>query len=122
TSTATITVTDDADGSPHSISLSGTAVSPAPAVSLSDPALFFIQPVGSTSSAQAVTITNSGTAALTVASIALAGANPEAVTPPAPAGPLRARPGRPRLLLGHLLPARPRPAQGNRRDRGRCRG
>jgi hypothetical protein len=73
---AGIAVTDDAPGSPHTVALSGTGVTPAPAVSLSPASLGFGQQrVGTTSAEQNVTLTNSGTAALTIASIGLTGAN-----------------------------------------------
>jgi hypothetical protein len=63
-------ITDTASGSPHSVSLSGTGVAPA-AVSLSTTSLNFgLQLVGTTSTAQAVTLTNTGGASLSVSSIA----------------------------------------------------
>jgi Abnormal spindle-like microcephaly-assoc'd, ASPM-SPD-2-Hydin len=74
---ATITVTDNAGTSPQSIDLSGTAVAPpsVPGVTLSPASLTFAsQLVGTSSSAQMVTLTNSGNADLTGISIALTGA------------------------------------------------
>ncbi|MBV9303612.1 MAG: choice-of-anchor D domain-containing protein [Acidobacteriaceae bacterium] len=72
TRTGTVTITDNASGSPQSISLTGTGV--APAVSLSTTSLTFAsQPVGTTSSAQPVTLTNSGSATLTISSIVATG-------------------------------------------------
>jgi len=71
---AAVTVTDNAGNSPQSIMLSGTGFVPAPAVSLSVNTLTFpSQTVGTTSSAQSVTLTNSGTAALTISSITVTG-------------------------------------------------
>lgn len=68
----TLTVTDNAAGSPHTASLSGTGI--APAAGLSPASLTFAgQNVGTTSAAQTVTLTNSGTAALTITSIAASG-------------------------------------------------
>ena len=73
--TASVQVTDNAADSPESVSLDGTGS--APAVSLSPTNLSFgSQVMGSPSSAQSVTLTNNGSAALTISSIALTGANP----------------------------------------------
>ena len=69
-----MTIVTDAAGSPHTIAVSGTGVAPAPAVTLSTPSLTFgNQLVGTTSSARSVTVTNTGTSALNVSSIAMAG-------------------------------------------------
>ena len=75
TLTGAITLTDNAASSPQAVSLTGTAAAAAvPAVSLSPASLTFAsQTVGTTSAAQAVTLTNTGTAALTVSSIAASG-------------------------------------------------
>ncbi len=71
---ATVSVTDNASGSPQSVSLSGTATQPA--VSLSSTSLTFgNQAVGTKSSGKAVTLTNTGTATLTLNSISITGAN-----------------------------------------------
>jgi len=76
TRNATLLVTDDAAGSPQSISLTGTGSTAAPAVGLSAASLTFSgQLVATTSAAQSVTVTNTGNAALTITSIAVAGAN-----------------------------------------------
>ncbi|PYU31261.1 MAG: hypothetical protein DMG28_15825 [Acidobacteria bacterium] len=62
-----ITITDNAGGSPHVINLIGTGTPSGPAVSLSSTSLEFGgQPVGTTSVAKVVTLTNSGNAALTI--------------------------------------------------------
>jgi hypothetical protein len=69
---ATVSVTDNAPGSPHTIALTGTgtAVTVAPA-SL----IFGSQPVGTSSQAQVVTVTNVGTTTLTSLVISMTGAN-----------------------------------------------
>ncbi len=73
---ANVQITDNAGDSPESVALTGTGAIPAPAVSLSPSSLTFgSQLVGSTSSSQSVTLTNSGTAPLSLSNIALAGAN-----------------------------------------------
>jgi hypothetical protein len=64
----TITVTDNASGSPQTVSLSGTGI--APGISFSPTSLAFgNQTVNTTSAAQSVTLTNTGTAALNITSI-----------------------------------------------------
>src|SRR5207244_742528 len=73
--TASVTITDDAPGSPQSVSLAGTGI--VPAVTLAPTNLAFgTQRLSTTSPAQTVTLTNSGTATLSITSIALAGSNP----------------------------------------------
>jgi hypothetical protein len=74
--TGTLSVTDNATGSPQKVTLTGTGTA-APSVKLSVTTLAFPATApGSTSAAKAVTLTNGGTATLTLTSIALAGANP----------------------------------------------
>ncbi len=78
TETAALAVTDNASGSPQSVSLTGTgsATVGAPIVSLSPTALAFgTQNVGTTSAAQTVTLSNTGSAALSISSIAVTGTN-----------------------------------------------
>ncbi|HEV2492095.1 MAG TPA: choice-of-anchor D domain-containing protein [Terriglobia bacterium] len=73
---ASVSIADNAPGSPQAVSLSGTGTAPAPAVTLSPTSLTFnSQLVGTTSAAQPVTLTNSGNAALTINSIGISGAN-----------------------------------------------
>jgi hypothetical protein len=72
--TAALAITDNAAGSPQSVSLSGTGISTVVNVSPSSLA-FGNQSVGATSATKAVTLTNSGTSALTVTSIAVFGSN-----------------------------------------------
>jgi hypothetical protein len=70
--TGSLTVTDSALGSPQSVSLSG--VGQAPAVSLSPTGLLFAdQKVGTQSSVQRVTLTNTGNLTLTLSSISISG-------------------------------------------------
>jgi hypothetical protein len=75
--TAAVTLTDNAANSPQTVALNGTGGSANPAVTLNPTSLSFgNQNIGSTSSAQTVTLTNSGTASLTITSVALNGTNP----------------------------------------------
>jgi len=70
--TGTITITDNAADSPQIVSLTGTGA--AAAVTLSVTSLAFTgQAVGTTSGAQTVTLTNTGSATLTITSIAASG-------------------------------------------------
>src|SRR5437879_2413771 len=73
---ATLNIVDDASGSPHTITLTGTGIAPAVTLSANTVA-FGNQRVGTTSSlAQTVTLTNGGTATLNLTSITRAGASP----------------------------------------------
>ena len=66
--TGTLTITDDASGSPHTVSLTGTGSS----VSVSPATLTFTGTiVGETSDAQPVTLTNTNNVALAISSIAI---------------------------------------------------
>ena len=77
TRTATLSITDDASGSPQSVALSGTGATAAPAVSLSRTSVAFgNQMVNTSSAAQPVTLTNSGSAPLTISGVTLGGTNP----------------------------------------------
>ncbi len=72
---ASLTVSDDAAGSPQAAALTGIGVAPAPAVTLSPAALAFgSRPVGSTSAAQTAALRNAGSAPLTISAIDVAGA------------------------------------------------
>jgi subtilase family serine protease len=74
--TATLNVADTASGSPQKVTLTGTGA-PAPSVKLSATSLSFpTTKSGSTSAAQSISLTNSGTAAINLTSISLAGTNP----------------------------------------------
>jgi hypothetical protein len=76
TRTASVQVTDNAADSPQSVGLSGTGTAPAVTLAPSGGVSFGSELVGTTSGSQPVTLTNSGTAALSISSIALTGANP----------------------------------------------
>ena len=72
---ATLSVADNASGSPQSVALTGTGV--APLAQVAPTSLSFApQPVASPSAAVPVTITNVGTAPMTISSLAITGANP----------------------------------------------
>jgi len=76
---ASVTVTDNAVGSPHSVSLTGTGTTPT--VSLNPASIAFgNQLVGTTSAAQAVTLSNTGVGTLSITSITITGTNPAAFT------------------------------------------
>jgi hypothetical protein len=70
--TGLVSITDNAQGSPQMIALTGTGT--APAVTLAPTSLTFgNQLLGTTSPAQTVTLSNSGTETLTITSIAISG-------------------------------------------------
>jgi hypothetical protein len=72
---ASISISDNAAGDPHSVSLTGTATQAA--VSLSPSTVNFAnQLVGAASPPVAITATNTGTGALVIGSISFSGANP----------------------------------------------
>jgi hypothetical protein len=72
--TAAVTFTDDAAGSPQTVSLTGTGT--APLVSLSPSSLSFgNEPVDTTSSPQVVTLNNTGNVALSITRLAFTGAD-----------------------------------------------
>ena len=74
---AAISVADNAAGSPQSAPLTGTGTTATgPAVTLAPTSLTFAsQTVGTTSPSQSVTLTNSGSAALTITAISVTGTN-----------------------------------------------
>ena len=73
---AAVTIADNAGKSPQSVAVSGTGYS-APALSLSAASLSFgNQLAGTTSSAQALTVTNTGNASLSISKIWLTGGYP----------------------------------------------
>ena len=75
--TASVTITDNAAGSPHAIALSGTGIVSGPDATLSPTSLTFAaQLVGTTSTAQTVTLTDYGTAAVSITRIGFTGADP----------------------------------------------
>jgi parallel beta-helix repeat protein len=72
TRSGSLTITDDASGSPQTVALSGTGT--APSASLSPTSLTFgAQIVGTTSTAQVVTLTNGGNSALSISGIVTTG-------------------------------------------------
>jgi len=74
--TAALSIADNANGSPQTVSLSGTGTSTAAVVSLSPASLAFgNEPVDTTSAGQAVTLTNTGNATLSITSLAPTGTN-----------------------------------------------
>src|SRR5207245_2144033 len=77
--TATLSISDNAAGSPHTVSLSGTGTGTGtpPVASVSPTSVVFAnQQVNTTSAAQNVTLSNTGGSTLTISSIAITGANP----------------------------------------------
>ncbi|MGA2808084.1 MAG: choice-of-anchor D domain-containing protein [Terracidiphilus sp.] len=82
TLTASLSLADNAAASPQSVALTGTGIAPLPAVTLSTKSLSFPVTVINASAgyarspAQAITLTNSGSAALNLTSITLSGTNP----------------------------------------------
>ena len=66
--TAALAITDTAPGSPHLVNLAGTALAPAASLSVSTLS-FASQPSGTTSSAQTVSLSNTGNAVLTISQI-----------------------------------------------------
>jgi trimeric autotransporter adhesin len=71
---ASLVVTHNASGGQSSSSLAGTGVALAPVISLSPTTLSFSQTTNTTSAAQTVTVSNTGSAALVIGTIALGGA------------------------------------------------
>ena len=72
---ASLTITDDAVGSPHSIALSGIGVVPGTNATLGSSSLnFFVKPLGSPST-HSVTLGNYGMLSLAISSIGIRGAN-----------------------------------------------
>ena len=74
---AALTITDNPATSPQSVTLTGSGGAATPALTLSPASLPFAnQYVGTTSAGQPITLKNTGTAALSITSVALGGANP----------------------------------------------
>lgn len=70
TRSGTVSVTDDASGSPHRVTLTGTGLAPAPSASVSTSSLTFSSLlVGTSSTTQQVKLSNSGNAALSISGI-----------------------------------------------------
>jgi P pilus assembly chaperone PapD len=75
TLTAAVTIADNAGNSPQSIALSGIGTGSAVASLSATSVSFGNEPVGTESQLQTVTLTNTGSATLTLSSIALTGTN-----------------------------------------------
>jgi hypothetical protein len=74
TRTGSVTISDNASGSPQRVSLTGTGVTTAPVAGVSTSSLTFSgQLLGTTSAAQPVTLSNTGNVALNVTSIVTIG-------------------------------------------------
>jgi len=66
---AAVNITDNSTGSPHSFPMDGTGVTSGPNATLSADTLTFAAVIGTTSSPQTLTLSNYGTAVLSLASI-----------------------------------------------------
>src|SRR5436309_3280828 len=76
TRSATVVITYNGPTSPHSMSLRGSSTAASASVPLSPTSLSYgSQLVGTTSAAQTITVTSTGTAPLSISSIAVGGAN-----------------------------------------------
>lgn len=71
---ATLLVTHDASGGQSSTSLSGTGIALSPVIGVSPTTLAFTQTTGTASTAQTVTVSNTGNAALAISALTLGGA------------------------------------------------
>ena len=72
----TMSIPDNAPGSPQTVALTGTGALTAPTISLSSTNLMFVsQIVGTTSGAQPVMLSNSGNAPLIISNLAIGGTN-----------------------------------------------
>jgi hypothetical protein len=75
--TATVTITDNAPGSPRNITVSGKGLTPVQGIAVSTPTMVFANQVVTTSSInqQNLIVTNTGNAQVTISSVALSGTN-----------------------------------------------
>jgi hypothetical protein len=74
--TATLQITDTATGTPHTTVLQGGSGTTGPTVTVTPPSLTFgPQTLGTTSAAQSVTVSNTGTATVTFAGFTVSGTN-----------------------------------------------
>ncbi|MFN3566231.1 MAG: choice-of-anchor D domain-containing protein, partial [Burkholderiaceae bacterium] len=77
TKSAAVTIAHNASGGTTTVALSGSAGAATPTISLSASSLSFATvPVGSTSAAQTVTLSNTGSAALNITALTAGGSNP----------------------------------------------
>jgi len=75
--TASVSIASNAAGSPANVAVSGTGLAPAPVIAIAPASLvvsFPDQVINSTSAAQTITVSNTGTANLTVSGVTLSGA------------------------------------------------
>jgi hypothetical protein len=74
---ASLSFTDDASGTPHTVALSGTGAAAATALASASPSqvLFGDQPVSTHSAQRTVTLTNTGTLPMSISGITIVGAN-----------------------------------------------
>jgi len=72
---ASVTITDNAVGSPQVISLSGAGIAPVVSFGGTATLTFSRQPIGTSSAPQSVTLTNTGNAPLAISNIAITGTN-----------------------------------------------
>jgi len=73
---ATVSVADDASGSPQTATLTGTGTAATPTVTLTPPTLSFgNQTVNTPSATQTVTLTNTSSTALSISSVSIGGTN-----------------------------------------------
>ncbi|GHO50225.1 N,N-dimethylformamidase beta subunit family domain-containing protein [Ktedonospora formicarum] len=73
---ATLTISDNASGSPHTASLAGNGVVPTPGITINPLSLDFgTQNLNLASGSKALTLSNNGTAFLTISSIGISGTN-----------------------------------------------
>jgi mono/diheme cytochrome c family protein len=70
----TLTIANNGSGSPLTVALSGSGTALSPVAQVAPSALSFSQTVGLATAAQTVTVSNTGTAPLTLSSVALSGA------------------------------------------------
>jgi hypothetical protein len=89
---ATLTITDNASGSPQSVPLSGTGTA-ATSVTLSANSLSFPSTAAGSTSTLPVTVTNSGGTSLTVTAIGTTGTNPTDFTHTSTCGGVQVAPG-----------------------------
>ena len=76
TLTASVNIADNASGSPQTVSLTGTGSTPTAVISLTPTSLTFASTlVGQSATTQAVSVKNTGTAALTISGISITGTN-----------------------------------------------
>jgi hypothetical protein len=74
--TATLSIADNAPNTPQTVALSGSGINPGPAITINPSSLTFAtQMTGTTSTAQQITVTSSGTVAMSVSGVSVTGTN-----------------------------------------------